>query len=318
MSSANIVHIAPTPLVGAPGKVAYAQNRVGHKATSVALSDYPNRGPLAGFFTDKTILLSSATQSVVEHVIEEADIVHIHNFVPGDKLDWLVSLNQTAKFVYQAHSPLREGPLYVKRASQQARLPFDRHLVVGQYLGRHYPDYTPVPNIVLDVPSIRERRPDEKLKVIFSPTHSRPGRWNNKYTPKLEKALIALETVGKIDLIAIDKPVAPAALMEMRRRCHVTIDEIATGAFHQVSLEGMCAGNVVINRADYFSKATFASFCEGEMPPFTYADDDMIHEFLMKLAEDVELTVELQRKTHDYYLRHCDPLRLVKVFDDAY
>jgi hypothetical protein len=106
--------------------------------------------------------------------------------------------------------------------------------------------------------------------------------------------------------------------MAVRRTCHVTIDEIATGGFHMVSLEGLCAGNVVINRADYFGKATFSTFCSGEMPPFTYADDSCIREVLLLLVEDVDETARLQMASHDYFRCHCDPLKLVEVFDAAY
>lgn len=106
--------------------------------------------------------------------------------------------------------------------------------------------------------------------------------------------------------------------MDIRRRCHVSIDEIATGGFHMVSLEGMCAGNIVINRADYFSRATFAGFCGGELPPFVYADDDSIADVLLQFADDCSLTAVKQAESYKYFIRHCEPARLVEIFDAAY
>lgn len=318
MFARRIVHIAPTPLVGAPGKIAWAQRMNGHEAISVALSDYPKGGPLEKKFLDRTLLLDDFTRSFIEDSLKSADIVHVHNFVPGHHVDWLRTLGQCATFVYQAHSPLREGPLYVGRADNDVPFDFRLKLVVGQHHGRFYPDFIAVPNLILSPPSIRPRAKGDRLRVMFSPTQKQQGRWNSKYSEHLETVLQSLSKIGKIDVVAPTAPVAPETLMNVRRSCHVTIDEIATGGFHMVSQEGLCAGNVVINRADFFGKATFASFCNGEHPPFVYADDLTIADTLLRLAENWEETVHLQKKSYEFFRLFCDPLRLVEVYDAAY
>lgn len=318
MSALKIVHITPTPLVGAPGKIAWAQLMKGHEAVAVGLSDYPKNGPLAKMFIDRTLMIDDFTRAHIENNITRADVIHIHNFLPPDRVDWLRELNQSASYIYQAHSPLREGPLYVERSQDYDILDIKSRLVVGQYAGRMYPEFIPVPNIILSPPSIRKRKKGERLRVMFSPTHARSGRWNAKFSATVETTLRALSKIGKIDVISPSQAVAPEALMEVRRSCHVSIDEIATGAFHQVSLEAICAGNIAINRADYFCKATYASFCDGEMPPFLYADDSSIADTLLRLAEDWEETANLQQKSYDFFQRHCNPLHQVEVFDAAY
>ncbi|WP_341365700.1 hypothetical protein [Yoonia sp. BS5-3] len=318
MSGLNIVHVTPTPLVGAPGKLASAQRMRGHDAIAVGLAPYPQGGPLGKMFLDRTVLIDAFTQPHIEDRIKAADIVHLHNSLPAERLAWLSDLNQTADYVYQVHSPLREGPLYIDRSEACEGLDLIAKLVVGQYAGRMYPDFTPVPNLILTPPSIKKRGPDDKLRVMFSPSHSRTGRWNAKYSAALEETLKALKKINKIELISPDQPVAPEVLMEIRRGCHVSIDEIATGAFHQISLEAMCAGNIAINRADFFCKATFGGFCDGEMPPFLYADDGNIAELLLRLADDWEETARRQQESYDYFKRYCDPLRLVEVYDAAY
>jgi hypothetical protein len=318
MSALKIVHITPTPLVGAPGKIAWAQRMKGHEAVAIALSDYPKGGPLEKMFLDRTLMIDDFTRTTIEANIRRADIIHLHNFLPKNRVDWLRELNQSAAYVYQAHSPLREGPLYVGRAEEDAPFDFRVKMVVGQYAGRMYPSFIPVPNIILSPPSIKLRQEGEKLRVMFSPTHSRDGRWNGKYSQVLDDVLVASTKLGKIEIVSPKRPVSPVALMELRRSCHVSIDEIATGAFHMVSLEGLCAGNVVINRADYFARATFSGFCEGEMPPFLYADEGCIANVLLKLADDWEETAGLQQKSFDYFRCYCDPMRLVEVFDAAY
>lgn len=318
MSALNIVHITPTPLVGSPGKIAFTQRLKGYNAIAVALSDYPKGGPLENKFLENTLMITDFTRKYINERISNADIIHIHNYLPSDKYLWLQELNQKAIFAYQVHSPQREGPLYVLRAEKLSPIKYDVKFVVGQHWGRFYPDYIAVPNLILSPPSINLRKKAEKLRVIFSPTHKHIGRWTSKYSAILEEALIALSKAGKIELIRPEHPIHPNILMWMRSNCHVTIDEIATGGFHMVSLEGLCAGNVVINRADYFAKATFANFCKNNIPPFVYADENSIFDVLLELANNIDKTAKLQKDSFDYFKDFCNPLELVEIYNKAY
>ena len=319
MSGLRIVHVSPTPLVGAPGKIAWAQSQKGHRSICVVLADYPKGGPLEGKFLDKSLKLDPFTRGYIEEEIRGADIVHVHNFLADATSDWLLKLNQSATYVYQAHSPLREGPLYVNRVPDPPEaINFALKLIVGQYAGRMFPDFIPVPNIIDASPSVKPRRRQDKLRVMFSPSHSRGGRWNAKYSARCEEVQSALQKLDRIELVRPDAPVSPTVLMELRRGCHLSIDEIVTGAFHQISLEALCAGNVAVNRADYFSKATYSTFCQGEQPPFHYADEGCIGDVLLGLAENWEETARLQQASFDFFQKYCAPQKLVEVFDEAY
>ncbi|NSX16896.1 hypothetical protein HTY52_22655 [Cupriavidus taiwanensis] len=321
MSNIKVVHISQTPLVGAPSKIATATRLLGHYADAICMVDYPASGGLAGKFVNDSIVMNGAPPEIerlVERLLAEAEIVHLHNEVTAEKAEWLLDRAAKARFVYQVHSPVREGPLYIPRAHEFG-LPFSAHLVVGQYQPRHYPSYTPVPNIVLDTPTCAPRTRVQKLRVMFSPTHARSGRWNGKYSRKLEVAIESLEKMGLIEKVWPEHPVSPNILMTLRRTCHVSIDEIVTGAFHQVSIEGLCAGNVVINRADYFSKAMMANCAEApELPPFVYADDECIADVLVDLARDWEKTAMLQKQGSEYFRNYLKPKLLVKSFIRAY
>lgn len=321
MSDIKVVHFSQTPLVGAPSKIAAATRLAGHYAHAICMVDYPAGGELAGKFVNDSIVLHGAPPEIerlVDRIVGEADIVHVHNEMPLEKAEWLSERATRARFVYHVHSPVREGPLYVPRADELG-LPFSAHLVVGQYQPRHYPSYRPVPNIVLDAPSCTPRAEGQKLRVMFSPTHARSGRWNAKYSKKLEVAIESLTKMGLIEAVWPEQPVAPNVLMALRRTCHVSIDEIVTGAFHQVSIEGLCAGNVVINRADYFSKAMMAT-CAGasELPPFVYADDESIAGVLVDLARDWKKTAVLQTESSAYFRKYLRPQSAVKSFVKVY
>lgn len=313
----KIVHISQTPLVAAPAKIALAQRISGHDTIAIAIKDYPINGPLAGKFTEDFLIEDSFTKPIIDEAIATADIIHIHNDLPRDWAERLLNANQTAKYVYQVHSPLREGPLYLPRDSS-IDLPFSLKLVVGQFQPRIHKDHIFVPNIIHDTPSVKPRKKGEKLRVIFSPTHMRAGRWNNKHVEQLDIALQALVKLGKIEAIIPENPVSPKALMAVRRCCHVSIDEIATGGFHQVSIEGLAAGNVTINKADYFSKTVFSTFSGGERPPFVYADGESIASTLEDLANDWEKTSELQIASYTYFKEHLSPVKMSAIFDEAY
>lgn len=321
MSVANIIHISPTPLVGAPSKISNSLNKVGYESSAVALTDYPKNGPLYKKFTeDVTVLADSSREQldVVYSQIERADIIHVHNDLPRQTVDLVLKLNTRANFIYQVHSPLREGPLYYERA-ETIDLPFSSHLVVAQYQPRHYQSYRAVPNLVDFKHGVSLREDGQKLKVIFSPSHSRDGRWNAKYSEKVEKDLRALVQLGKIDLIWPETPLHPKELMNLRKSAHVTIDEVVTGAFHQVSLEGLCAGNVTINRADFFSKAIFAQCTiSKEMPPFLYADETSLSKVLLDLADSPSLTREMQSRSFEYFDKNMKSTDLVGNFTDVY
>lgn len=319
--SLKVLHLSPTPLVAAPGKLSRALRQAGHDSLCVALNDYPKNGALSGKFIDDVTLLAEASDEVKEMVdgfARSADVIHVHNDLPASTVQWLRELSPRAHFVYQVHSPLREGPLYFERAPALG-LPISRHLVVGQYQPRHYPDYRPVPNLVLDAPFLSPRREGERLRVLFSPTHSRTGRWNAKYSERLEKVLRTLHALNRVDIVWPTSPLSPSTLMALRRTCHVSIDEIMTGAFHQVSIEGLCAGNVVINRADFFSKSMMANCARAPgLPPFVYADETTIEDVLVDLALSPQRTAELQTASFRYFDAHLRSDQLVNRFVDIY
>jgi hypothetical protein len=317
----KVVHISQTPLVAAPNKIAASLRRIGIEATSIILNDYPKKGPLANKFIGDSLVWADADKSVlslIHNALKSANIIHIHNDISGSPLDFIRNNCTSAAFVYQVHSPLREGPLYCERA-ESIGIPFSAHLVVAQYQPRHYQEYICVPNIVLDTPSVNIRKEGEKLKLLFSPSHTRAGRWNAKYSERLEKCVKYLDGLGLVDIVWPEFPLSPSELMAIRRSCHVSVDEICTGAYHQVSLEGLCAGNVVINRADHFSKAMLANCADTEeMPPFVYADEYTIENLLLKLAEDWEYTAHIQKNSYDYFCSYLNPENLVKNYENIY
>jgi len=317
----KIIHLAQTPLVGAPGKISRVLNQAGISSGSYCVTDYPNKGPLYKQFIDNTMVLSEMSSDLFDVFLKDlrtSNIVHIHNSLHPDYLKKILPFCADSKFIYQVHSPLREGPLFVDRSSELGFY-FHKKLVVSQYQPRHYPKFQCVPNVVLDNPTFTAREQGQLLKVIFSPSHTRSGRWNAKMSPVLGGLLTDLSKSKKIELFMPTKPVSPKELMLARRYSDVSIDEIMTGAYHQISLEGLCAGNAVINRADFFSAAMLSNISRApNQPPFLYADDTMILDVIYKLANSVDYTNEVKHNSYSYFKKHLSPLSLIERFIEVY
>lgn len=318
MNLMSVVHLSPTPLVGAPSRLAAAQRAAGLRAECIVLADYPKK--LAGKFVDDAILWFSGDVAVglAERLISNAEIIHIHNDLPLDLARRFLDMAPDAKWVYHVHSPLREGPLFTRRDFE---LPFvfSAKLVVAQYQPRVYPDFLPVPNLVDALPNCNERAIGETLRVLFSPTHVRGGRWNDKGSNATLEILQSLAKAGSIELVIPSDPLSPGCLMALRRSTHVSIDEVMTGAFHLVSLESLCAGNAVLNGADFLSNmALMSSIGADEPAPFRRVGLHDLRENLLELASNPELTAALQRAAKEYFERWLLPSRLVDRYLSIY
>jgi glycosyltransferase involved in cell wall biosynthesis len=315
----EVVHVSATPLVAAPAKIAAAYSRIGAPALALAHGDYP--GALADLFSHGYVFWKDSTavqRSAALARLARADVVHVHNDLPPEFAETVLRASEQATFVYHVHSPQREGPLYVDR-SETLGFPFAAKLVVGQVWPRLWPDHRPVPNIVDAAPSVSERRRGERLRVLYSPSHSRDGRWGGKRSDALDDALAGLARAGLIEAVIPEKPMAPHLLLELRRHCHVTVDEIVTGGHHQVSLEGLCCGNAVVTGADFFSKAmACAATGAAEPPPFVHADPSTVADVLAELARDPERTAVLQRQSYEYFRRWLSPDQLATRYLDVY
>ena len=316
MLGCKVLHLSSTPLVGAPTKISKTLCDIGVDSSCIILKDYPIHSGLSDCFIGDACLAKDNIDKVIAKCVS-ADIIHIHNDIPISLVKSLLILKDK-KFIYQVHSPLREGPLFYER-SKYFGLNFAKKLVVAQYQPRLYPNYTLVPNITLFKPCVTYRKKDEALKVMFSPSHKRGGRWNSKVCNRTEQAIEAVSSRNDVEIIFLNNPQHPDALFKARCLAHVTIDEVLTGAYHQVSLEGLCSGNVVFNRADYFSMASLRSVAGSKVfPPFIFTEPRTLEANLIKFAESVELTNTLQKESIDYYSTYLSPHKLINKYVEIY
>jgi hypothetical protein len=290
-----------------------------YEAALIVGQDYPK--PLAGMFLGESILYSNQPpiSEISEELVRHADVIHVHNDLT-QPLHQLVSraARRSCRFVYQVHSPLREGPLFFDR-SESLGFELAAKLTIPHYPQRFFPDYRLVPNLILFKPSVRPLGKEEPVRVIFSPAHRRTGlRWGDKVSESLTRALGALEALGAAKVIDV-QGMLPVALTELRRTTHVSIDEIATGAFHQVSLEGLAAGNAVVNGADFFALQSLKMICRTtDDLPFVHLTDGDVGPGLMALVRDRERLRSLQQASYDFFMEHLRPEKLIRHFTAVY
>lgn len=319
--SKKIVHLSQTPLVGAPGKISkYLNYDENFRSVCFIFSDYP--GVLANFFLENSIVVKKEDSLIYNYFIEcveQADIIHIHNDINDDVRKIILNYGGMAKKIYHVHSVIREGPLYCRKY-----LEFDfeiiQKIVVSHIHTRLYPDFLPVPNLIDAYPSV-ELYKNNKPKILYSPTHNRNEdlRYGNKFTKNILNSLNRLNNSGKAEVIFVEKPISPGALLSLRRNMHISIDEIATGGFHQVSLESLCCGNVTINNADYFACGMFSNIISnGIFPPFYRCNDDDLIEKIIEIVDDNDILVDLQKRSYEYYRQYLVPDKLINVFKDIY
>ncbi len=315
-----ILHLSKTPLVGAPGKLAkFLRNNLNVESFHYCEHDYP--GELKNIFLSESICLNSNDQlfHVLAEKIKMADVIHVHNDVSAKIVELIKKCaSKNARYIYQVHSPLKEGPNFID-LSEHSSLKFDRKLVVSQYHPRLYVDYTPVPNVIDFDGELNLIRDNEIPRVIFSPAHTRTGgRWNDKVSPNLTKVLSYLDELGDISLINPGK-LTPRALFEIRKSCHITIDEIATGGFHQVSLEGLAAGNVVINNSDFISTYYFEALSKGSSSsPFYTMNESNCYERIKELIFDKEKIRHYQRSSKSYFEKYLGQSVTTDIFKSVY
>jgi len=213
---------------------------------------------------------------------------------------------------------LREGPLFSSYVDG-SKIDYDLKLVVGQYQPRLYQNYIIVPNITLHKPSINLIRKGEKPKVIFTPSHKRVGgRWSNKISEKLNEVLKLFKKLKLIELVELTG-VNQYTVNQYRKKAHITIDEINTGSYHQVSLEGLSAGNVVINNSDIFSDFMLMKIAKSsEKVPFFKANNFNIYERLFELIQNHQKIRDYQTKSYNFYKKYLTPDKLIKQYIEIY
>lgn len=318
MLNFTITHISKTPLVGAPGNISHFINlQENFESIHIFLEDYPNH--LKNFFTNNSFLWDEKNIYKTKYLmnqIEKSDVIHIHNEISEHFQKLILKLNSKCKKVYHVHSFLREGPLFAE-LSESFLFSFDKKCCVNQLHPRLYSKFFPLPNIIEYKPRFIPNK-NSKFSILFCPTHKGSGRYGTKFSAQTTITLEKLSNSGNFEII--NPPyIPPLLLSEFRRHSNFVLDEIATGGFHQASLEALSSGSIAINNADYFAKDFYArSIKASECPPFLQCSDDSLYDILISMKDNKEHIYELQKKSYDYFNNFMRPERLINFYTNMY
>jgi len=301
----KVIHITENPIAGAPMNLNLALNKFQAgkvQSRHIAASD---RNENRVFKSD--MLTTKNTYEEIRDTLRWADIWHFHNFYSRQDLfkryPDLWEIGKAKARVWQVHSQRSTTWMDIEEGLKDAKA---KHLVIGQYHPRQWPECTVVPNVI-DI-TLPELTPIERdwtipLRVIFSPSRIRLPGWDDKGYD--ETVPVLQEFVNKKFITAeviFDKP--HAECLEHRGRGHIAIDEIITGSYHLCSLEALSQGLLTIAGLDELQVKTLKDLTGADVLPWRIADKYGLRRLLISCIHDpygVKLVADGSRKWMEKY-----------------
>lgn len=251
----KVVQLSTTVLAGLPYRMSEAVNRhTEHESRSITTHD--GYGPRK-FPTDVLWPREGPTDECLR-ILGEADTYVLHSYFGMRSNGWKLRDHVRSGDRVTSHICVR--PETANKELINEGIPTS---VSAQYHARFFPESRVMPNIMpigegRYLPVQRAWPPEVPLRVAFSPSNDLPApvgmlpdRWNSKGSPETLAVLQALKKShpGKFDFNFItDEPLERC--MEIRSKCHVSIDEVVTGSYHNVFLESMSQGLLAVAYLD--------------------------------------------------------------------
>jgi FkbM family methyltransferase len=315
----KIVHLALTPLAGAPIRLVRAlRAHAGVDARLVNLN--PTAYGSRRF--DEDIDFQSEPVAA-RALIEAADIVHLHHWIDLAHNPFGVDLRGRVAIRHlhsQPHWVASHGGGGVAQVLSDP-LP---QLVVAQFHERFYPRARPVPNLLdgaqIDAARAQPLRTDTRLTLCYQPTFDNSAlaaRWDTKGRPEAQAMLarLARELPIAVDA-ACDLPHAEA--LRRKAGADIVLDEMVTGSYHYAGLEGLALGRPTMGYLDARSVATLAALTGSSDLPWVNCHLNDAPTVLRELAADGGLREELGRAGRAWIERHWNESVLVEHYLAAY
>lgn len=233
----NLAIFSQTPLAGAP----WQQFK--------CLSNYTNLIVDLIYITDrysdgrifpKDLLWN---EKKAKKIIQEADIVHIHNYLYPEILKYIDKSKQLV--MATLHSvPRRIGWQNLVRLSHKTcaiRQPMQQ---------AEYREFETLPNMFDIYNHIPKNRNEEKLRICYAPSNRNDN--NSPLSKGYNKVIKVLNKIqNSYPLVNIDiierKPYLENLML--KRKCDIVIDDVIHKTFHTTSLEAASHGQIVITGA---------------------------------------------------------------------
>lgn len=314
----NVVHITENPIAGAPLNLSMALNKYqSHKIRSrhIAQSDR-NENRIFG----SDILIDNTPYHELKNTLSSADIIHFHNFYRNQhlfrKFPELWDVVMKKRRVWQAHTQRDIKWMSMEDGLRDSQA---KHLVIGQYHPRMYPECSVVPNVI-DIWS-DNLKPDWETRnkiprVVYSPSRIGFKGWDNKSYESVIPILQNLVNGGLITAEVIHN-LPYKTCLEKRKRADISIDEISTGSYHLVSLESLSAGLVTIAGLDDIQIATLKELTGCDWLPWVVAKESTLTSVLKSLATSEDI-FEKRQAARSWMEKYWAPEITTQKFVDIY
>jgi len=325
----QILHLALTPLVGAPMRICRALAL--HEGVSARFAVLEtNIGAYDRMVFDTDLQWARDRDEIVE-LARTADVIHLHNYLDLNSAQFapidLKKLWQEGRpMVRHFHSAPDAVAQHMHTTAQAvADCPIPK-LVIAQFHARYYPTAKIVPNIVFgDDTSRGNDLRNCPLRIGFAPTRfnsGRASRWDTKgylETTKLLKSVVRKAAARNIAVVVdVIEQVSHAECLQRKSACHIVIDDLVTGSYHLNTLESLASGSVCLTHMDRATQqAVFDLTGRSDFPAVAVGLEDA-EAVLLDLVSDRLLVEAIGAQSRAWMNHHWAPKDMARHFLDAY
>ncbi len=325
----QVLHLALTPLVGAPMRICRALALHEGVTSRFAVLDTAV-GAYERMVFDTDLQWARDRDEIIA-VAHTADVLHLHNFLDLDSrqfapIDFRKLWNDGRPMVRHFHSTPDNVANYMGLTTATVLdCPIPK-LVIPQYPARFFPTAKVVPNIVLDADLTRAIGPrDGNLRIAYAPSRfnsGRASRWDTKgylETVKLLKSVVRKAAAQEIEIeVDLIEQVSHAECLRRKLACHIVVDDLVTGSYHLNTLESLAYGSICLTYMDRSTQqAVFDLTGRSDFPALSVGLEDA-EAVLLNLAANRPLVNELGRHARDWMAHHWAPRDMARHFLGAY
>lgn len=297
----KLVIYAHTPIAGAPWnqylclkkyapsniQVRFIQQRVQYKD---------------GRSFPKDLLLSDPS---ARKVLREADVVHIHNYLPSEVRSLINPRKQ--RVIGTLHSVPRQG-----NWAEMMKFCSKTFCIRQPMQMREYTDFETLPNLfdIWAYKPVAEKTYDGTVNIVYCPTNKHAD--NVLASKGYHTVMPLLATIQKergenvVKLISFTNTEYLTNL-RLKSEGHITIDDICGATFHLTSLEGCCTQQAVLTS------------CPKEWGfPFTYTTLSNIKEKIDYFLDNRDKLAYAARNTRQWVEQNWNPQVQVAEYINAY
>lgn len=321
-----VVHIAFSPLAGAPIRIVNALNAYTNMHARLINTNPAGYGKRT--FPEDLIWGGGANKEECLELISKADIIHCYHWIDfdSDKNPLGVCLKKVApraKFVRMFESDLdfiiKNNPSI--SAQEILNDPYPK-LVIPHYPERTFLDAFVVPNIIpINDPLLMPMAiQSEKPSVFFSASSCGSmwcERWNTKGLPEVVRQMENLQKIIDFNFrLVTNTPYEQC--QKLKQQSDIVIGDTTSGSYHLTDLEGLSQGKPVFSYLDSRTQLTLTNLLGCSDLPFVNSRLEEIDLPMCEMIGNETLRKEIGIFSRQWIEKYYRPENLVKYFLDAY